>query len=87
LGQAYNVADGQRTTLSELFEMLRSRLQPRYPRLEALRPIHGPFRSGDVLHSLADTAKARRLLGYAPTHSVGQGLDESLAWYEEQLGG
>jgi len=86
LNQAYNVAVGHRVTLNELFEMLRQRLVGSHPHLASLQPIHGPFRSGDVLHSLADTAKARRLLGYAPTHSLEQGLDESLGWYERHLG-
>jgi len=85
LNQAYNVAAGQRTTLAELFELLRERLATRHPRLRELRPEHGPFRAGDVLHSLADIGKARRLLGYAPTHSIERGLDESLEWYERNL--
>jgi UDP-N-acetylglucosamine/UDP-N-acetylgalactosamine 4-epimerase len=85
LNQAYNVAAGRRTTLAELFELLRDRLQPRHPRLATLQPERGPFRSGDVLHSLADIGKARRLLGYEPTHSIERGLDESLAWYEKNL--
>ena len=86
LNQAYNVAAGRRTTLSELFELLRQRLLPRHPRLAGLEPERGPFRPGDVLHSLADIDKARRLLGYAPTHAIERGLDESLAWYESNLG-
>jgi UDP-N-acetylglucosamine 4-epimerase len=86
LNQVYNVAMGRRTSLNELFELLRERLRPRHPHLEGLRPVHGPFRPGDVLHSLADIDKARRLLGYEPAHSLEQGLDESLDWYERTLG-
>jgi UDP-N-acetylglucosamine 4-epimerase len=85
LNQAYNVALGERTSLNELFEVLRRRLLPRHPGLEALRPVYGPFRAGDVLHSLANIEKARRLLGYEPAHSLEQGLDESLDWYERTL--
>jgi UDP-N-acetylglucosamine 4-epimerase len=85
LNQAYNIAAGRRTSLLELFELLRSRLSVRHPRLKELRPEHAPFRPGDVLHSLADIDKARRLLGYEPTHSIERGLDESLPWYEKAL--
>ena len=85
LNRAYNVAVGQRTTLNELFELLRERLQPRHPHLEGLKPAYGPFREGDVLHSLADTTRARKLLGYEPTHSIEDGLDEALDWYERSL--
>ena len=37
------------------------------------------------MHSLADIGKAQRLLGYEPTHSIEQGLDEALDWYERSL--
>ena len=87
LNQAYNVAAGRRTTLVELFALLRDRLVARHPRLAGLSPEHAPFREGDVLHSLADIGKARRLLGYEPTHTIERGLDESLAWYENPPGG
>jgi UDP-N-acetylglucosamine 4-epimerase len=85
LNQAYNIAVGRRSTLVELFEALRSRLGARHPPIAELRPVHGPFRMGDVLHSLADIDKARRLLGYEPTHTLEQGLDEALDWYERSL--
>jgi UDP-N-acetylglucosamine 4-epimerase len=85
LNQAYNIAVDRRTTLNELFELLRSRLEPRHTHLAGLRPVHGPFRPGDVLHSQADIGKARRLLGYAPSHTLEQGLDEALGWYERHL--
>jgi UDP-N-acetylglucosamine/UDP-N-acetylgalactosamine 4-epimerase len=85
LNQAYNIAVGRRTTLDELFALLRDRLAARHPRLAGSKPTYGPFRPGDVMHSLADIGKARRLLGYEPTHSIEQGLDESLDWYETHL--
>jgi UDP-N-acetylglucosamine 4-epimerase len=83
--EAYNVANGHRTTLDELFEVLRSRLAVRHPQLAKVKPVFGPPRPGDVMHSLADIGKARRLLGYEPTHSIEQGLDEALDWYERSL--
>src|SRR5512143_195564 len=85
LNQVYNIALGRRTTLDELFILLRDRLAARHPRLALSRPTYGPFRPGDVMHSLADIAKACRLLGYEPTHSIERGLDESFSWYETHL--
>jgi len=85
LNQVYNVAFGRRTTLLELYEALRCRLAAVEPSLADARPVHGPFRAGDVLHSLADVDKACSLLGYRPTHSLEQGLDESLEWYRRNL--
>lgn len=85
LNQAYNVAVGHRATLNELLELLRSGLLPRHPHLKDLQPVRGEFRPGDVLHSLADIGKAEALLGYEPTHTLGQGLAECLPWYEQHL--
>lgn len=80
--QVYNVAVGERTSLNELFGLLRDGLrehQVHYSR----EPRHAPFRHGDVAHSLADIGKARAMLGYQPTHSIAAGLNEALPWYLE----
>lgn len=74
----YNVALNQRTTLNELFEILRSGLQISYPHLKDLVPAYAPFRTGDIMHSQADISKAHNLLGYRPTHTALQGLQETL---------
>jgi UDP-N-acetylglucosamine 4-epimerase len=83
--QVYNVAVGDRTTLNELFEAIRSTLAPRFPHLKGFKPSYRDFRAGDVRHSLADIDKARTLLGYAPTHRIGEGLVEAMDWYIEDL--
>lgn len=36
-------------------------------------------------HSLASIDKAKRLLGYNPTHVIRQGLEEAVTWYVENL--
>ena len=69
----------------ELYEALRCRLAAHHPRLADAKPVHGPFRTGDVLQSLADIGKAQRLLGYKPTHTLEQGLDEAREWYERNV--
>lgn len=79
-GQVFNVAVGERTSLVELFGLIRDGLanfQVHYDR----EPEMAPFRPGDVRHSLADVSKAKRLLDYAPTHRIGAGLTEALPWY------
>jgi UDP-N-acetylglucosamine/UDP-N-acetylgalactosamine 4-epimerase len=84
IGQVYNVAVGERTSLNQLYEHLRRLLAPRFPHLADARPGHRDFRAGDVRHSLADIGKAERLLGYAPTHRVDEGLAQAISWYVEQ---
>jgi len=92
-GRVYNVACGHRTDLRTLFAALRDGLAALCPADEAGRAQraallaqtaeHGPFRPGDVRHSLADVTRARQQLGYAPTHDVHQGLAEALRWYRD----
>jgi UDP-N-acetylglucosamine/UDP-N-acetylgalactosamine 4-epimerase len=84
-GQAYNVALNDRTDLNQLFAHLRDRLVPHYPHLKNIQPEYGPYRGGDVLHSQAEIGKAQKLLGYAPTHTVSQGLDIAMEWYRTHL--
>jgi UDP-N-acetylglucosamine 4-epimerase len=86
VNQVYNVALNQRTSLNELFAMLRERLLPHYPHLKRYKPFYRDFRKGDVRHSQAGISKARKRVGYAPTHRIDQGLDAALDWYRANLG-
>ena len=81
VNQIYNTALNARTSLNELYLLLRERLLPHYGHLAGARPLYRDFRKGDVLHSQADIGKGRRLLGYEPTHTIDQGLDAALQWY------
>ena len=83
--QVYNVAVGDRTSLNELFEAIRSTLEPGFPHLKDFKPSYRDFRPGDVRHSLADIGKAKELLGYQPTHRIGEGLVEAMDWYIADL--
>lgn len=81
LGETFNVAVGENTTLNELFRLLRDRLAGHDPAIASVEPEYRDFRAGDVRHSLADIGKASTLLGYRPSHSLGEGLDEAMEWY------
>ena len=85
VNQVYNIAVNESTTLDELFEMIRSLLEPRYPHLRELRPLYREFRAGDVRTSQADISKAQRLLAYQPLWRVGQGLAQAVDWYAARL--
>ena len=80
-GAVYNVAFGDTTTLNDLYGAIIAGLEAAGALGDAPQPDYAPFRPGDIRHSLADTALARSALGYAPTHSVRDGLDEALSWY------
>lgn len=79
--QVYNVAVGDRTTLNELFWHLHENLLPRFTHLQKFEPTYRDFRAGDVRHSLADVGKAQQLLGYLPSHRIGEGLSIAMEWY------
>ncbi|AXA93101.1 SDR family oxidoreductase [Massilia sp. YMA4] len=79
--QVYNVAAGERTSLNELYRMMRALLQDRCAHLRGKEPHYKDFRAGDVRHSQADITRARELLGYAPTHRIDAGLREAMEWY------
>jgi UDP-N-acetylglucosamine 4-epimerase len=81
VNQVYNVALNERTSLNQLYEMIRALLVKRFPHLENHKPRYVAFREGDVRHSQADISKAIRLLGYAPTHRIDEGLKQALGWY------
>ena len=84
--QIYNIAVGDRTSLNELYELLRSSLAERLTHLREASPQRRGFREGDVLHSLADISKARERLGYAPAYRVREGLAQAMAWYVANAG-
>ena len=80
LNQVYNMAVGDRTTLKQLFALVRDNLVPFGVPANA-EPEYRDFRAGDVRHSLADTSKAQRLLGYEPTHRIADGIQSATRWY------
>jgi len=84
IGQIFNVAAGGRMSLNDLYATLRELVTERHPQLRIAPPTYQDFRSGDVRHSQADIAKARRLLGYLPTLDARSGLREALSWYESR---
>lgn len=83
-GEVYNVAAGDRTSLTELFMALRQQLSHHQMHYQ-LDPLFTDFRRGDVRHSQADISKARSRFGFAPTHNVGQGIAETIDWYVEKM--
>nr|WP_249742525.1 SDR family oxidoreductase [Citrobacter braakii] len=82
--QVYNVAVGDRTTLNQLFDALKNTLKNNNVIYEK-KPVYQDFRAGDVRHSQANTDKAKRLLGYVPTHDILDGIRESMPWYISTL--
>jgi UDP-N-acetylglucosamine 4-epimerase len=84
LNNVFNIAVGDRTTLNELFTLIRENLISYNPEVKSILPVYRPFRSGDIRHSHADISKAKKLLGYNPTHDIKIGLKETVRWFAEK---
>ena len=77
----FNVAVGQQTTLLQLFEVIRETLLARGACRGDSTPRFRDFREGDVKHSLADIGRIEAALGYAPTHSLVDGIGPTVDWH------
>ncbi len=84
-GQAFNTAIGGRETLNKLYQAIVKGIKENLPDLEIKEPIYRDFRAGDIRHSNANIDKMKTLLGYKPTHTLEQGLKESIAWYIQDI--
>jgi UDP-N-acetylglucosamine 4-epimerase len=79
------VALNERTSLNQLHEMMCALLLEKFPHVGAHNPQYVDFRAGDVRHSQADISKAVKLLGFEPTHRIGEGLKQAMEWYVRNL--
>jgi len=81
INQVYNTAAGKRTSLLELVNLLKINLSKFDEKILNIKPIHGPFRKGDIPHSLASTEKSLLRLNYKPKYSINDGLKSYISWY------
>lgn len=85
INTVYNTAFGTNTTLNQLVDYLKEFLSEYDPVIAETKIQHGPYRKGDIPHSLASIDKARKSLGYAPEYDIKRGLKEAVKWYWENL--
>ena len=85
VNRCYNIACGSRTTLNELFLLLREMLAELDPAVSAVEAVHDEPRLGDIPHSLADISLAGEWLGYRPQWQIRDGLREAVRWYFNNL--
>lgn len=73
-----NIGGHATTSLSRLIEIIESALNKK----AKIKRVQIP--AGDVLQTLADVNKAKRLLGYAPNVSLEDGIPRFVEWYLEK---
>ncbi len=70
-----NIGTGRETSILQLLETLQQITRKR------IKPVHKPPRPGDVKRSVADTRRAREVLGWQPKTSLQEGLQKTVEWY------
>jgi nucleoside-diphosphate-sugar epimerase len=78
VGHVINIANGERTTLNELLNVLKN-----ITGRTAVKAEYKPPRVGDVRHSLADIQQARSLVGYEPRVGLEEGLRLTIDWWKQ----
>lgn len=76
VGQVINIANGERVTINQVFEMVKKLTGRTH-----VKPEYVSARTGDVRDSLADLTLARSLLGYTPKVDLEEGLRLTLDWW------
>lgn len=76
IGHVINIANGERVTINEVFEMVK-----KLTGHGNLHAEHAPPRAGDVRDSLADLSLARSLLAYSPQVGLEEGLRLTIDWW------
>ncbi len=81
INKVYNIAVGEQTTVTKLFETIRCEMEQYIPGCKNIKAVNGEYRKGDIPHSMASIERAKKLLGYKPTHNLQQGLHETVKWF------
>jgi UDP-N-acetylglucosamine 4-epimerase len=85
INTVYNTAYGDRTTLNQLVQLLKTNLTQFDDKIAEVEVKFGPNRAGDIPHSLASIEKATILLGYHPQFSIESGIKKAVSWYFQNL--
>jgi UDP-glucose 4-epimerase len=75
----YNLGTGRGTSLNQLAALLIEKLAP------GTVPAHAAAQAGELRFSVADIAAAQRALGFAPTRSLAQNVDDVIADVQRRL--
>lgn len=78
-GEVFNIACGESTSLLQTVDIIARIVGKK------IAPVHEPPRTGDIKYSLADIGKARKILGYTGRVKFPEGLERTIAWYQQSL--
>ena len=75
--QAFNVAQGDTTTLNKVFELFKEKYN-----IQDSNIIKSPIRVGDVKKTHADISKAKLMLNFQPNWPFEKGLLDTFKWWD-----
>ena len=78
-GEVFNLANGEGCSVNVLVEKINRLLG------KNIKAVHTDPKPGDVRKSLADSSKARELLGYTGKYSFDEGLKLTVEWFKTRL--
>ena len=74
----FNVGTGVETSVVQLFSVLRDELAPEMPL------NYGPGKAGEQQRSVLDFSYSKQVLGWSPSVTVTDGLQQTARWFKEQ---
>jgi nucleoside-diphosphate-sugar epimerase len=77
-GSVYNLGGGARTSMNEVLEMIAELTG------QELDVRRVGSQAGDARDTAADTKRAKRQFGFAPSRSLFEGLSEQVAWHRSE---
>jgi UDP-N-acetylglucosamine 4-epimerase len=72
--EVFNVGTGVSISIKELFSLLSSKCNP------SIQPCYSAEHPGEIKNSIADIAKAKKLMHYHPQGNLEQLIDEIITW-------
>lgn len=85
-GEVYNIGSGVETATAGLYGLILALAREAgYAKgREFDKPLGGPARPGDIMRSCLEIEKARRLLGWIPSHDLESGLKKTISAHEAE---
>ena len=87
---AFNIGTGRPTDVNEIAAKLRALVEARLAAanrsVNVQEATHGPARPGDLRSNLIDASAAAESLAWRPTVSLDDGLQQTVAWFDEHSG-
>ena len=77
-GQVFNIGGGTQASINQVLSIIEGIAG-------SLRVVRTGREKGDAMHTSADTAAARTLLGFTPQVDLAEGIRREMAWMEQEL--